>query len=113
VPVLSRGTWGVLAHVPRVLGLKPHAAYIQKSRFIRSRISSRSIIEAEWQSSPKDTAQNRRGLIRERNHIMGAPSFSPYLLSAVVAPDEVKYPAGLCTDGSELPPLFHRVFWLS
>ena len=36
----------------------------------------------------------------------------PFISSAVVAPDEVKYSAGLCTDGSELPPLFRRVSWL-
>ena len=28
------------------------------------------------------TAQNRRGLIHLRNNIVGAPSFSPYLLNA-------------------------------
>jgi hypothetical protein len=41
-----------------------------------------------------------------------AEFFALPTLSAVVAPDEVKYSAGLCTDGSELPPLFHRVSWL-
>jgi hypothetical protein len=80
-----------------------------------NRISREAEIQNSLGRSPR-CAKSRLALKARLMRFARSPfrrcAHSEFFSSPVVAPDEVKYSARLCTDGSELPPLFRRVSWL-
>ena len=113
-----RPTIRPFAHSPiRPFAHSPIRAFQRPPRASKRTVSfdlrlEEGIIGHEWQCRPQCAAENRRGVIGERNDFTGEWSFSLNRFSPVVALNEVKYSAGLCTEGSESPPLFRRVSWL-